>query len=524
MRRFLVVGVALLLGCLPIVGLELLLRYLRPPGASLQLKLPEQVPLDADQARALVINSAEPWISTPGPQGTTVWSSNPQLTAGSPATIQPVTFTLPRPKNTVRIFVVGGSEVYGIPVFAEPAYTYPGQLQTLLSQAFPRVPFEVINAGVVGQSTREMLGVVRRVAEFEPQVIIFTGGGVDLRTWVDILVSSNPQLFALQEKASSLATFQLLRKIYREFRPPPPAVQVDKPQEPMAITQEGLRRLVEAEWVEAGAPLVDWPEGPGLGIPIRRDSVVEEVGQIYTQRMAAMQKAADEVGALFVVAVPVVSPDLPAQISLYDPRLDPTTRAQVEQTRGKAWEMLRQGEVAEAARLLDEIQEYGQVHADINYLKFQVRAAQGQREDAFLALQRAGALDLSTDRIPHQYREQARQLCEGGGCVFADIYPQIYKEAGTDLWGKEFFFSPGHMSARGYELFARGVAWELVPRLEKDLGPAVQGWRELRGRLDLDRFPTKMFQDGPGGPPPVGMVIPPHQQGAGPSAPPGASP
>ena len=525
-KRLLVVGVALLLGCLPIVALEGILRHLRPPGASLQLKLPEDVPTNTTEPRALVINAAQPWLAQPGPDGTTRWSTNPQLTAGSPATMQPISFVMPRPPKTVRIFVVGGSEVYGIPVFAEPAYTYPGQLQNLLSQAFPDTPFEVLNAGVVGQSTREMLGVVQRVAEFQPQVIVFTGGGVDLRTWVDILISSNPQLFALQEKASSLATFQLLRDLYHRIRPLPPPAPVDKPREEMAATQEGLRRIVEREWQAAGHPLLDWPEGEGHGTPIRRDSVVEEVGQIYGERMAAMKKAADAVGALFVVAVPVVSPDLPAQISLYDPRMDAAARAQVEQKRGKVWELLRHGQVAEASRFFEEIQEYGQVHADISYLEFQIRAAMGPADQAWVALQRAGALDLSTDHIPYQYREQARELCQGGNCLCVDVYPHIFKEAGTALWGKEFFFSPGHMSARGYELFARVVAEGLIPRLEKDLGPATPGWQSFRGLLDFDRFPSKMFMDGPGGPPPVGMVVPPHHQGANPPppGPPGLGP
>ena len=83
----------------------------------------------------------------------------------------PVMMSLPAPKpaDTFRIVVVGGSAAQGTP---EPAYGFARILEVMLEEAHPGMKFEVVNAAMTAISSHVVLPIVRDCARHQPDLFI----------------------------------------------------------------------------------------------------------------------------------------------------------------------------------------------------------------------------------------------------------------------------------------------------------------------------------------------------------------
>ncbi|MBN1292394.1 MAG: hypothetical protein JXB48_11190 [Candidatus Latescibacteria bacterium] len=77
----------------------------------------------------------------------------------------------------LRIMCLGDSNTFG-PL--EEKYTYPTVLQEKLVKHRMSRPVEVINAGVTGHSTNNMLYRLKRLMSFKPEIIIISAGWNDI--------------------------------------------------------------------------------------------------------------------------------------------------------------------------------------------------------------------------------------------------------------------------------------------------------------------------------------------------------
>jgi tetratricopeptide (TPR) repeat protein len=75
----------------------------------------------------------------------------------------------PKPGDTFRIFVVGGSAAQGTP---EPAYGFARILEVMLEEAYPDMKFEVINAAMTAINSHVVLPIVRDCAHHQPDLFI----------------------------------------------------------------------------------------------------------------------------------------------------------------------------------------------------------------------------------------------------------------------------------------------------------------------------------------------------------------
>jgi lysophospholipase L1-like esterase len=79
---------------------------------------------------------------------------------------------IPKPPGIFRIVAVGGSTTYGIATDWEDAY--PAQLQNMLRDDYGYTDVEVVNAGLSGYNTWDILANYEfRVSELQPDLIIF---------------------------------------------------------------------------------------------------------------------------------------------------------------------------------------------------------------------------------------------------------------------------------------------------------------------------------------------------------------
>ena len=103
---------------------------------------------------------------------------------------------IPKPQATYRIVSVGGSTTYSTGTSAEESY--PAVLQSILRDEYGYADVEVINAGVSGYTSWEILsGFAFRTLELEPDMLLYYGAVNDLvvreRLSADCYRGLNPQ-------------------------------------------------------------------------------------------------------------------------------------------------------------------------------------------------------------------------------------------------------------------------------------------------------------------------------------------
>ena len=87
-----------------------------------------------------------------------------------------------KPLNTYRIFMVGGSTMFGAGATSDKT-TIPGYLQQLLNEKDFGFDIEVINSGIQGvDSNAELKLIEQKLVRFSPDLIIIYDGWNDLRT------------------------------------------------------------------------------------------------------------------------------------------------------------------------------------------------------------------------------------------------------------------------------------------------------------------------------------------------------
>lgn len=141
-----------------------------------------------------------------------------ELVPGSPDGHSPISsqglrdreFDIPKPKNVFRIVVLGDSVTYGMS--CPRGETYPKQLELMLNNIAPpdSQKFEVINLGVVGYNTTQIVEQFRtKGLPFEPDLIIYG------------YVLNDPQSFSLEGASlhaiKKLMNQGVIRKLWQDI-------------------------------------------------------------------------------------------------------------------------------------------------------------------------------------------------------------------------------------------------------------------------------------------------------------------
>lgn len=95
------------------------------------------------------------------------------------------TFVAAPPPGSRRVFVVGGSSVFGANHLEEDAF--PAVLERRLRALHPDRPLEVINAGMGGATSDQVLGFTADLVGYEPDLVVFYLGHNDLRPLASLL-------------------------------------------------------------------------------------------------------------------------------------------------------------------------------------------------------------------------------------------------------------------------------------------------------------------------------------------------
>jgi len=92
-----------------------------------------------------------------------------------------VEFSSIKPPDTYRIFMVGGSTMFGTGATSDAA-TIPGHLQEIFDEKDFRFNIEVINSGIQGaDSSTELKLIEQKLIKLSPDLVIIYDGWNDLR-------------------------------------------------------------------------------------------------------------------------------------------------------------------------------------------------------------------------------------------------------------------------------------------------------------------------------------------------------
>lgn len=130
---------------------------------------------------------------------------------------QPCLVPVPKPEDTIRVFVLGGSAAMGTP---DPSFGLARVLEVMLRSSFPDHRVEVINAAMRGINSHVVLPIARQCAQLEPDVFVVYVGNNEIcglygpNTPVAFF-GEHPGLIPVLHWIKQTRTGQLLRRVLR---------------------------------------------------------------------------------------------------------------------------------------------------------------------------------------------------------------------------------------------------------------------------------------------------------------------
>ena len=203
-KRGLFIVITIALPLLLLVAVELALRVFGWGGYPAWIR--EAGKLPSGETLCLV----EPGASKP------YFYANPTR----PGYAEQTNFVMPKPKNTVRIFLVGESAAKGYPQPRNLAMS--SFLQAMLSDAWPEKKVEVINLGTTAVASFPLVYQVHDALKFAPDLFIFyTGNNEFFGAYgtASINAAGSLPLWALRWMRTAAVTFG--RKSSRPIRQRP---------------------------------------------------------------------------------------------------------------------------------------------------------------------------------------------------------------------------------------------------------------------------------------------------------------
>ncbi|MBU3666635.1 MAG: tetratricopeptide repeat protein, partial [Chthoniobacterales bacterium] len=337
-------------------------------------------------------------------------------------------FVMPKPRDTLRIFLVGDSAAKGDPQPRNLAVS--SFLQAMLSDALPGKKIEVINLGASGVSSAVLTGQVRDAIRFSPDLFIFYAG--------------NNEFFGLGgcvERSSA----------------------------------SGLRRALQRSafvcWLESRA-------STGRAVqqaPIPADSPLREAAA--RSLSFNLGRMLDEVKAADVPAIVCTTAGNESGLAPLGQDhiggLDARQQGELKRLMDEAVEVADRENHAQAVNLLRQAVQLAPRSAKARFLLGKVLVAAGQNDPARVAFLEARDLDTLPLR-PISLTEQAiRNTALVKGAVFCDMAEIFRRESPDGATGWDLLDDHVHLSLSGQARAARsmvGAMANLAPPLQLDPG------------------------------------------------------
>ena len=345
-------------------------------------------------------------------------------------------FDVPKPPGQFRVFCLGGSATMGYPFPPESAW--PAVLERRLRARYPQQEIEVINLGGNSYGSGRMLGVLRGILKYEPDMIIVAAG--DTEFVEDSFRAAVAMAPAPTTWLHGLRLSQALKKIL-------PQKKVKAPQ------------IIDADSDATGFLFAHYPGSTIYqATPQRRLDVLATFAANLEEMVEETQQA----------GIPLIFSTLPANLLDWPPGAD--------QSRPPA------GNPEEWSSLWKKGQELSQAGQDVSALKQYTAAAQiwsgnaafcyeygqllvrlGRVSEAREWLVKARDLDPKPVRGSSAIQQVIHTVATDAGIPLAD--PSVHFDALALAGEKDLLLDFAHPTPRGHVELSRIIAEALVKKL-----------------------------------------------------------
>lgn len=305
---------------------------------------------------------------------------------------EPRHFTLPKPAETCRIVVVGGSTVIGFPY--PPELAFPRILEILLQQQIDDMQFEVLNLGITSINSHSVLDLVKQTAALDPDLVI---------------VHTGHNEFYGPGGGGSTAQFLPWLTAFRRLR------TVDAVVQSLIGTGSTNKQLPE----ELAGEMV---------IPLDSE-LFRRVKQQYQANLSNIVDILNDRGVDVVLTT--VSGNLQSQgpIRPYLTReLSPAQNAELQSFLDQYKAHMLQGNFQSALAALEQAEEVSGPYGLISYRKAQCYLQLGNQEQALELFVEANNLDGCRFRAPEVFGSVIRSVARNKGVPMLDLRSIVRKQ------------------------------------------------------------------------------------------------
>jgi len=357
-----------------------------------------------------------------------------------------------KPRDTIRIFVLGESAAMGVP---DPSFGFARILEVMLQPCFPDHRIEMINAAMRGINSHVIVPISRECAGLDPDLFIVYMGNNELnglygpKTPLSFL-GRHPALIPAFHRIKQTHTGRLLRTVF-------------------GANPESRRR-------DQGPPTVEFfrKHGTALDDPQR-----EYVYRDFHMNLERICRRGFEVRAGVVLSTVAVNlRDCPPLGSLHRADLAPAQQQRWAGHFRRGTQCESRGEISQAIGSYLEAAAIDDHHAELHFRLGRCQLAVGQIEAAkrhFTLARDWDTLQFRTDsRLNEIIREVAAEYSGSGlSLVDAEATLAASEQCSDGIPGEEFFYEHVHLRFDGdYEL-ARTMLPAVLERLgEQGVTPA----------------------------------------------------
>lgn len=342
-------------------------------------------------------------------------------------------FLMPKPADTVRIFIVGESAAKGYP---QPRNLSMGTfLKAMLSDVWPDKKIEVIDTGTTAVASFPLVYLVRDAMRFSPDLIVFYMGNNEFfgaygTASINAAGSLPPWALRMMRAARGLALVQVLDGwLY------------GKADENRTLMEQMIGRT----FIPADSPL---RESAARNLASNLGSMLDEVRAAGVPAIVCTT-ASNEAGL-----APLGEDDTSG--------LDEAQLKELRRLLSEAEVAAGRDSTAQAVNLLRQATQLAPRHARARFLLGKVLADAGQIELARTAFLEARDLDTMPWR-PISLTEQAiRNTALTKGAVLCDVAEIFRKETPDGATGWDLMDDHVHLSLAGQALAARSMAGSMA--------------------------------------------------------------
>jgi lysophospholipase L1-like esterase len=372
-------------------------------------------------------------------------------------------FLMPKPAETVRIFLFGESAAQGYPQPRNMAMS--SFLQAMLSDLWPDRHVEVLNMGTTAVASFPIVYQVREALRYDPDLLVFYAG--------------NNEFFGAYGVASINAAGAL----------PPWALRAMRAARGLALVQ------VLDKFLYAGAD-----QSRQLMERMVGESVIPADSPLRT---AAARNLRENLGSMLSPARAAGVPSIVCTTASNEADMAPIGEDQLgslePQSREKFNRLLRQAAATPPAQaetgiaLLRAATEIAPQHARTRYFLGRALAAAGDNEGAREQFRVARELDTMPWRPTPAIEEAARKAAAENGAVLCDIAAQFREAGPLGAAGWELLDDHVHLSVAGQAAAARAMVKTIAGldgalRVDPSLVAALPDDRAYAARLGENAY------------------------------------